>query len=270
MKRGYVKRLLAVAMSVTMLLGLTACGNQQTDASATDDSVVESVEESSEEPAEESVEASVEESVEESVAESVEEPAVEEPVVEEPVVVDNRDKEGFESYAASYADGDFIVDKTYTTMNLEAITDTGAGIIPDSKDWFFAVGAFGGEATVALEELEQGTFAKIDITNGGSQNYAVQLIQHMPVIKGYTYKITFDAKASEARTFVLSPSGDGDNSWAKYATHNPSVGTEMESFSYEFTMDSATDPTARLEFNLGQATGTIWIGNVTATIVEAE
>lgn len=186
------------------------------------------------------------------------------------VVVEKKDTANFDVYVADYPDGDYIVDKEFTTMNIDAITDTGAGIVPESKDWQFAVGAFGGAATASLEELDEGTFAKIDITSGGSQTYAVQLIQHFPVAEGYTYEVTFDAKASAARTFVVSPSGDGDNSWTKYGSQTVSVGTEMSTYSFTFKMNSASDPTARLEFNLGQATGSVWIGNVKLTNVVVE
>lgn len=190
--------------------------------------------------------------------------------LKEVVVEDKKDTENFEKYSADYEDGDYIVDKEFTTMNVEAITDTGAGIVPESKDWQFAVGAFGGAATACLEELNGETFARIDITSGGSQTYAVQLIQHFPVAEGYSYEVTFDTMASEGRTFVVSPSGDGDNSWVKYGSQTVSVGTEMTTNSFTFKMNSASDPTARLEFNLGQSTGSVWIGNVKVTNVTTE
>lgn len=187
------------------------------------------------------------------------------------VVVEKKDTTNYENYAADYPDGDYIVDKEFATMNIEAITDTSAtGVVPESKDWHFAVGAFGGAATAGLEELEEGTFAKIDVTSGGSQTYAVQLIQHVPIAEGYTYEVTFDAKASDARTFVVSPSGDADNSWLRYGSQTVSVGTEMDTYSCTFKVNAASDPTARLEFNLGQATGSVWIGNVKMTAVTIE
>ena len=188
--------------------------------------------------------------------------------LKETAKVEKKDTTNFETYSADYPDGDYIVDKQFTTMNTDAITDTGAGIVPTSKDWQFAVGAFGGAATACLEELDEGTFARVDITSGGSQTYAVQLIQHFPVAEGYTYEVTFDAKASEGRTFVVSPSGDADNGWAKYGSQTVSVGPEMSTYSFTFKMNSASDPTSRLEFNLGQATGSVWIGNVKLTNVE--
>lgn len=189
---------------------------------------------------------------------------------DEESAADSRDTESFEAYAAGYTDGEFMVDKEFTTMNTEAIKNTDTGVVAESKDWQFAVGNFGGAATAAVEELDGETFARIDITSGGNQTYAVQLIQHLPVIEGYTYQVSFDAKASEERSFVVSPSGDGDNGWAKYGSYTAKVGTEVKNYSFTFKMNNGTDPTSRLEFNLGQTTGSIWIGNVSVTLVNAE
>jgi len=186
------------------------------------------------------------------------------------VVTDNRDKESFALFTDLYSDGDFIVDKEFATMNTEAITDTGNGIIPNSKDWQFAVGNFGGMAKACVEDVDGTPYAKVDIATGGSQSYAVQVIQHLPLVQGYSYEVTFDAMASKERSFYVSPSGDGDNAWEKYGAYEAKVSPELSQYTYIFTMNSNTDPTARLEFNLGNDVGTIWIGNVKVTEMKAE
>lgn len=176
--------------------------------------------------------------------------------------VDDRNTVAYEEYASSYTDGQFIVDPAFETMNTEVIRDTDNGIVPDSKDWFFAVGNFGGEATACVEEIDGTAFANFNITNGGNQTYSVQLIQHLPIIQGYTYEISFDAKGDANQSIIVSPSGDGDNSWVKYASFGASLTEEVQTFTYTFKMNSASDPTARLEFNMGNNTGNIWISNV--------
>lgn len=186
------------------------------------------------------------------------------------VVMDTRDTASYTTYAEPYADGDFITDKEFTTMNTESISDTDAGIVPTNKDWQFAVGNFGGAATAAVEEIDGQKFARVDITSPGSQAYSVQLIQHFPIAAGYSYEISFDAKADAKRNFVVSPSGDADNGWAKYNSNDVSVDTELKSYNFVFKMNGASDPTARLEFNLGLATGSVWIGNVCVKVVEEE
>lgn len=95
-------------------------------------------------------------------------------------------------------------------------------------------------------------------------------IQHIPVIEGYSYEVIFDAKADANRSFVLSPSGDGDNSWVKYGTTNINLDTELSSYSYTFKMNGNTGPTARLEFNLGLSTGSVWIGNVEVKVMDQD
>ncbi len=191
-------------------------------------------------------------------------------ISESVVVADNKDTEGFAQYASVYEDGEFITDPDFATMNIEPIEDTTNDVIPDNKNWQFAVGNFGGMAKASVEELEEGTFAKIDVTHGGNQTYAVQLIQHLPVVEGYSYMVSFDAKASKERRFFVSPSGDLDNGWEKYGVFEASVGTEIANYSFVFKMNSVTDPTARLEFNLGNDSGEIWIGNVSVKELKAE
>ena len=189
------------------------------------------------------------------------------PAAMDAAAIDTRDQEGYAAYAAFYTDGEFMTDPDFDTMNTEAIRNTDKDIVADSKDWQFAVGNFGGAAEAQVEELAEGTFARVDITSGGNQNYAVQLIQHLPVIEGYTYEVAFDAKADNARNFVLSPSGDADNAWVKYGVFDVSLDTELKSYTYSFKMNS---PTARLEFNMGLAEGSVWIGNVSVKAVLEE
>ncbi len=132
-----------------------------------------------------------------------------------------------------------------------------------THDWYFlALSDFGGKAVSSNE----GEGRRVKITNPGNQNYSVQLIQHLPVAKGYSYKIQFDAKASAARKIAIKLGGDADNSWAVYSPeYYPELTTETKHFSYFFTMENDTDITARLEFNLGLDTNDVWIGNVSVT-----
>lgn len=181
---------------------------------------------------------------------------------------DNRNTVAYEKYASSYENGEFIADPEFATMNTEAIRDTDKGIDADSKNWHFAVGNFGGAATASVDEIDGTKYAKVDVTNGGTQTYSVQLIQHLPIIEGYTYEISFDAKADTDMSIVASPSGDGDNGWAKYASFGASVNEELQSYKYTFTMKTASDPTARLEFNLGNNVGTIWLGNIQVKVTD--
>lgn len=179
----------------------------------------------------------------------------------------SRDKASFESpsYQPTGVNGDYVKDTELHT--LKTVTE----VKPDDASWQFFVGDFGGEAVSVSDTLDGKNYAKVSATKGGNQSYAVQLIKHFPFANGYTYEISFDAKASGNRDFLLKPCGDGDNGWAGYGVSKTvSLTNTMTHFTHQFTMDKDSDPTSRLEFDLGLATGDVWIGNVTVKQVEPE
>lgn len=88
----------------------------------------------------------------------------------------------------------------------------------------------------------------------------IQLKQPVSLSSGQTYTITFSAKASSSRTItallqeVASP-------YTVYSTQDFSVGTSWQSYTFSYTA-TATDADARFILNLAQATGQVWIDNV--------
>ena len=180
-----------------------------------------------------------------------------------------RDETKFKNFET--ADGhNFIFDSGLTQVVCE---DKNKGMSSNENmdvkthDWYFlALSDFGGEATSSSLATAEGEGRLVKITKPGNQNYSVQLIQHLPVAKGYFYKIQFDAKASAPRKIALKLGGDADNSWAVYSPeYYPELDTTTKHYSYYFTMENETDVTARLEFNLGLDTNDVWIGNVSVT-----
>ena len=185
--------------------------------------------------------------------------------------VQERDEKHFSQYKTS--DGsNFIFDAALQNV----ISDPGnAGMFSNkemdvyNRAWYFlALEDFGGAAT-SLAEKDSSTGIdgrRVKISNIGNQTYSVQLIQHLPVAKGYSYKIAFDAKASSNRQITIKVGGDADNSWAVYSPeYYPQLTTRIDHYEYFFTMENETDPTARLEFNLGLDSNDVWIGNVHVT-----
>ncbi|MCR4631175.1 MAG: family 16 glycosylhydrolase [Treponema sp.] len=180
-----------------------------------------------------------------------------------------RDETNFKSFTTS--DGkNFIFDSGMQN----AITDpnntsmlSNENMDVHERAWYFlGLSDFGGSAISKTEKSDGIDGRRVQIKNVGNQNYSVQLIQHLPVAKGYSYKIQFDAKASAARKIAIKLGGDADNSWAVYSPeYYPELSTETKHFSYFFTMENDTDPTARLEFNLGLDSNDVWIGNVSVT-----
>ncbi len=177
----------------------------------------------------------------------------------------DKDFESFNSaeFQPAGNDGDYVGDTQFATLK-----DV-AEVNPDDSDWQFFVGDFGGAATQTIDTIDGTKYAKIDISSSGGQNYAIQLIKHFPFAEGYTYEISFDAKSSGSRNILVKPCGDGDNSWAGYGqSYEAALTTEMKHYTHQFTMDKTSDPTARLEFDLGLSTNSVWIGNVVVKMVE--
>lgn len=179
--------------------------------------------------------------------------------------IPQRDENSYNSFET--ADGrNFIFDSKMQNVicegNNKSLTSN-ENMDVKTRGWYFlGLSDFGGSAT----SVPEGDGRHVKITNPGNQNYSVQLIQHLPVAKGYSYKIQFDAKASAQRKIAIKLGGDADNSWAVYSPeYYPELTTETKHFSYFFTMENDTDLTARLEFNLGLDTNDVWIGNVSVT-----
>lgn len=130
----------------------------------------------------------------------------------------------------------------------------------DSENWKFLLANGGkGKATIG------GNMLTIESEAEGTVDYSVQLVQpQIPMQKGSTYEIVFDAYASEPRTFHLAVKAP-DRNWIEYyPTTTVELGTEMQTYRHEFKMNDASDGNGRLEFNMGAAgsTGTIYLTNV--------
>lgn len=164
-------------------------------------------------------------------------------------------------------DGSFIHDIGYE----EGINDvTDASPDMDPVYWnFLHDNQFGGTGTASVESIGGDRFAKLDLTAGGNANYALQLIQYLTLVRGHSYKLTFDAKASASRSMSMKFGGDASSNWAIYSDNfDAALTEEMRSYEYRFQMTGDTNAAARLEFNVGQNTADVWIGNVRVEEIE--
>ncbi len=130
----------------------------------------------------------------------------------------------------------------------------------DAIHWKFMT-ALEGEATTLISD----NAIRIASTNAGTVDYSVQLVQaDIPLQKGASYMVSFDAYSSEARsmkTAVKAP----DRGYAEYMTSKTvDLTTDKKTYTYEFKMESDSDANGRLEFNMGAAgsTADIYISNV--------
>lgn len=132
--------------------------------------------------------------------------------------------------------------------------------LTDDENWIFLT-AQGGAATAEIKDNE----IFIDSTAAGSVDYSVQLVQpDVPLKKGATYLVTFDAYADEDRVMkvaVTAPTRD----WIRYLDDTKlEMTTTKQTYTYEFTMTGNDDPQGRLEYNMGNngSTAGIHISNV--------
>ncbi|WP_438431156.1 carbohydrate binding domain-containing protein [Gorillibacterium sp. sgz500922] len=119
---------------------------------------------------------------------------------------------------------------------------------------------YGGTGSAAWD---QGA-VRTTIEKEGDVNYAIQLVQAgLPLLKGSTYQLSFDAWSTDARSMVASLSGP-DRNYVRYMDDRTvALSGERQTYTYTFTMKADTDPNARLEFNMGKAgTLPVWIDGV--------
>jgi len=165
-------------------------------------------------------------------------------------------------------DGNYIYDTDYERgfTTVKAQTDQ----LNDTYWNFVHLDQFGGNGAVSVDTVNEKRFAKVDISQAGGQPHSVQLIQQLPVGKGRTYKVSFDAKASGNRNVNMKVSGGEERGWSLYsANYEVPLTDEVQSYAYTFQMQAESDSKARLEFNLGLNGQTVWIGNVKVEEVDA-
>ena len=101
------------------------------------------------------------------------------------------------------------------------------------------------------------------IGNGGTQTWHVQLVQeNIPIINGLKYRFEFDSYATANRSIeikiAMSPAPNTNYS----KTGSIALTTTKKHFSYDFTMQDATDNAAKVVFNCGLSDIDVLIDNV--------
>ena len=152
--------------------------------------------------------------------------------------------------------------------------------VPTNRDTVFN-GTFSDSLKLAGWTLQQHSgegslkltdgMAEINVTKVGTNAYDVQMIQKgLHYEKGQSYKLTFDAYASVARTLEVNLEKDTDP-WTSYLGEAKTfeLGTEKKNFEIKFTMNEATDEDARISINAGLATGSVFIDNVVLAKIDA-
>ncbi|MCR2802585.1 carbohydrate binding domain-containing protein [Paenibacillus soyae] len=176
-------------------------------------------------------------------------------------------KEEFPANGKEPVNGNLIYDVSFE----EGINDvTTADPEMDLTYWnFLHDNEFGGSGAATVETVDGTDMARFELEAGGNANYALQLIQYLTLTKGHYYKLSFDAKAETKRNMSVKFGGDASSNWAIYSD-NFDVGLKesVGHYEYRFQMTGDTNPLARLEFNMGQNTSDVWIGNVRVETVD--
>ncbi len=134
-------------------------------------------------------------------------------------------------------EGNYIVNGTFD--DAESLTD--------DENWKFMT-ANGGVANAVIEDGRM----HITTIEQGSVDYSVQLVQaNIPLEKGATYQVSFDASADEYRTMNVDIKAPDHGYQSYMPTQTPEMNSETRTYTYDFVMQSNSDENARLEFNMG-------------------
>jgi hypothetical protein len=128
----------------------------------------------------------------------------------------------------------------------------------NKDDWTWELqGA--GQANWAIENGE----AHISISNGGSNDYDVQLRQSpIPLVRGDNYIFEFDAYADATRT-IEAKVGQDQSPFTNYSKSTYfNLRRVLSHFTWEFEMDDPSDFNARVVFNMGNSGSAVYLDNI--------
>lgn len=130
-----------------------------------------------------------------------------------------------------------------------------------------ALPQFKGGMDYETVEKDGGVFAKIMPTSLGIAPHAIQLIQHLDMVMGYNYRVSFDAWTEGGRKLNMKIGQDGSQGWDTYETNEVSLTGSMQHYIYEFQAGK-TDLHSRLEFNIASSRQPVYIGNIKYEIID--
>lgn len=126
------------------------------------------------------------------------------------------------------------------------------------EGWAFWAGE-GAEGTFSVVNGE----AAITMTTAGDEGWKGQIkFVGIDISQGKTYLVSFKARASEPYELQTNV-GLNEEPWTTYSGYKTfTVGTEMDSFSFEFTMSLADDRNSRIVFDVGTFAGNLYLDDV--------
>ena len=175
-----------------------------------------------------------------------------------------KDKESFELYGVT---DDFVTDKAFELINTEPYIDE---VQYEMSKWYFVAKMyFEGSAKGSIKEIDGKPFFFCDVKKAAEKRYSIQLIHRVPLIKGYTYVVEFEAKAKKKRAISLQPMGHKDGEAISYSERiKIELNKELSKYRYSFTVQDDTDTEGFIEFNLGAESADVYIGDVSIRIID--
>ncbi|MCR2823784.1 carbohydrate binding domain-containing protein [Lederbergia panacisoli] len=116
-----------------------------------------------------------------------------------------------------------------------------------------------GNATASVSEKTREL--KVDITNGGDRQEAIQVLQKgINLLANDEYELTFKGRADSARTIGISfISEDGTKT---YAEEKVDLSTSMDVKTFKFTMPDLTDIASQIVFHLGGNNSNVYLDDI--------
>lgn len=125
------------------------------------------------------------------------------------------------------------------------------------------------DTKAAAAEFSTGQGAlRVNLKRPGKQDWQVQLTQAVPLAKGKTYTVSFTAWARR-RQPVTVRLNQNYPPYAAYGYQTFTIGREKKTYSFTVTINE-DDPGSRLEFDFGLGRGTVWLDDVSMTVMTVE
>jgi hypothetical protein len=112
------------------------------------------------------------------------------------------------------------------------------------------------------DRVEGAASARIDISSTSGEAWHIELAQRDRAwTEGTGYDVVFQAKSDVARFITLSAQ-KGSPDWSNYGLHQRvAIGTDWEEHTVSFTANETTTE-SRVQFMVGETTGTVWLDDV--------
>ena len=142
----------------------------------------------------------------------------------------------------------------------------------DLSKWYLSSNAngTGGKANLTPVTDQSGkTWAKVNVTEAGSQDYSVQMIGHYNAKAGYLYQVSFDAYADgDMVGKTVNADSKEWQGWSANGIRSFELGSTPQKVAFTFEQKSDFDK-CRIEFNLGsKSTGNVYLSNIKVEIVD--